>query len=438
MHDNSPAEVCPLAWKHQNPATYYIQPGPINLTASAASALSTQFPAPVLPIARGAKLYGVEAGRGIAALLVVLVHASFMLAGPKYFGRHPFAGLFEFGRAGVDFFFVLSGFIIYYVHYQDIGQPDTLLSYYWKRFIRIYPSYWIVTAIWGLILIYSPTADRSEQQWGTIVTTASLLPLPAAPILGVAWTLKHEMLFYTLFGLLIIDRRIGVVALTVWGLCIAWNVSLTCATGTPYFSGLAGDLFFRVFNFEFFFGMLVGHLVRSHRGWHPAALLILGIVLFLLTGLMESWGPELPNEWPPRHFGYALGAALAIYGLACTERSAQLRVPSFLRVLGTASYSIYLVHAIVIMILQQLLLRTRHFIPFQLEVTFLFYVAVAVAAGVVFSSWIEQPLLRRMRRGLHPSDERSSAVRLRMSADSGRVADAGVEPRVEHRGGARA
>jgi len=53
----------------------------------------------------------------------------------------------QFGHAGVDFFFVLSGFIIFFVHGKDIGKPSRLPHYVWRRFIRIYPVYWAVTLI---------------------------------------------------------------------------------------------------------------------------------------------------------------------------------------------------------------------------------------------------------------------------------------------------
>ncbi len=54
---------------------------------------------------------------------------------------------FGFGHAGVDFFFVLSGFIIMHAHTADIGKPERLYRYLWRRATRIYPIYWIVTLI---------------------------------------------------------------------------------------------------------------------------------------------------------------------------------------------------------------------------------------------------------------------------------------------------
>ena len=65
------------------------------------------------------RLVGIQAARGAAALLVVFYHAGRMLSLDQYVGNDPLRGLFRFGHAGVDFFFVLSGFIIYFVHHKD-------------------------------------------------------------------------------------------------------------------------------------------------------------------------------------------------------------------------------------------------------------------------------------------------------------------------------
>ena len=50
---------------------------------------------------------------------------------------------FRFGHAGFHLFFVLSGFLMYYIHSEDLGRPRGLLPFAYKRFSRIYPSYWV-------------------------------------------------------------------------------------------------------------------------------------------------------------------------------------------------------------------------------------------------------------------------------------------------------
>src|SRR5580692_2096905 len=99
------------------------------------------------PDGQGGRLLGIQLARGAAAVLVVLYHAGRGLALPQYLGHVPLGGLFNFGHAGIDFFFVLSGFIIFTVHHGDIGRPSALPRYVWRRLARIYPIYWVVTAI---------------------------------------------------------------------------------------------------------------------------------------------------------------------------------------------------------------------------------------------------------------------------------------------------
>jgi peptidoglycan/LPS O-acetylase OafA/YrhL len=355
----------------------------------------------------GGKLRGVEAGRGIAALLVACVHCTVMLGGPAYAGRLPLFGVFRFGHAGVDFFFVLSGFIIYYIHHGEIGQRPLLTGYLYKRFVRIYPAYWVVMLFFGCVLLYSPTKDPLDDDLRNMISSFLLLPSLRGPVLGPAWTLRHELLFYGLFALLFFSRRLGRLALALWAAGIIWNIGWTWVSGDAFFGGMAGDLVLRIFNVEFFFGMAVARLVLDQRWWHPMTILLAGVALFLADGLFESYGPVLPIEYPPRHLIYALGAAMTLYGLVGAETAGALRVPAPLVRLGAASYSLYLVHAIVMMFYQQLLLRVEHFVSLQPEIAFIVGLGLCIVIAVAFSEQIEQPLLRRLRRAVEIPRPRS-------------------------------
>src|SRR5690348_7748162 len=172
------------------------------------------------------KFLSVEAARGVAAILVVLVHGSDMLAGPKYFSAMPLGGIFRFAHAGVDFFFVLSGFIIFHVHQRELGDPTKFGRYIRRRFVRIFPTYWTILFLYGLILAISPTRDYYERNVVAVLTSTFLIPVPAHdPILGVSWTLQHEVLFYAIFATLFFARSVGWVVLSAWASLIAWNIA---------------------------------------------------------------------------------------------------------------------------------------------------------------------------------------------------------------------
>ena len=345
----------------------------------------------------GGKLRGVEAGRGIAAVLVVLVHATDMLKGPTVLGGLPLDGLFKFGRAGVDFFFVLSGFIIYHVHRGDLGRPGQLGSYAWKRFARIFPTYWVVLAALGVIILFYPERDPATTSWGNIIASTFLLPRYQDPILGVAWTLRHELLFYLLFAGLILNRTLGRLVLAIWAGFLLWQIGVFTFTLHPWFTGMAGYLPFRVFNFEFFFGMGVAVLLSRGTARAPGWFLGLGAALFLGNGLMESFGSVGPVEWPPHQLLYGVASAMALYGAVGLERAGRLSVPNWLFAIGSASYSIYLTHLIPLMTVAHFLPRLHGIVPLPRDPVFVLVVAGCVIAGIVFSRLVEQPLLRALR-----------------------------------------
>jgi len=125
-----------------------------------------------------------------------------------------------FGYAGVDLFFVLSGFIITMIGRKDLGRPERLGPFVLRRLWRIYPPYWAALALtfglWALIapsLLYSCTA-------GELIETAALLP-PMPRLLPIAWSLSYELLFYGVFaGLILLPRRVGGPVLTLWFLLV--------------------------------------------------------------------------------------------------------------------------------------------------------------------------------------------------------------------------
>ena len=327
-------------------------------------------------------------------MLVLLMHAAACVASPKDYGILPFGGLLSFGRAGVDFFFVLSGFIITYAHQTDIGRPDRLSRFWRKRLLRIYPAWWVALFLMGCLLAFSPTKDLAERNIGHVVSAIFLLPEIPDPILGVGWSLRHEMIFYALFSILILNRRLGMAVLYTWMTLILFNLAWAMGAGEPFFTGILDTAFFRVFNIQFFFGIAVAVIIRRYPPWRPTPILLVGIAVFFANGMFESFGPMIQHEWPPRHLSYGLGAAMILYGLATLDRARALRVPAFMLALGTASYSIYLVHDIALLVMQQVVRRARVYVDFPIEIAYLILVVTSLTAGLVFSRLIERPMLR--------------------------------------------
>ena len=90
-----------------------------------------------------------------------------------------------------------------------MNRPDQVRSYWRKRLWRIYPTYWVVLTAFMALLLLSPTKDLAERDPFHLLCSYLLLPEVAAPILDVGWSLRHELLFYGLFGLLLLRKGLG-------------------------------------------------------------------------------------------------------------------------------------------------------------------------------------------------------------------------------------
>lgn len=333
------------------------------------------------------KLLSIEVARGIAAVIVVLYHASRHF--DKDIGFAAGKQIFQFGHAGVDFFFVISGFIILFVHGGDLGRPDRLVHYSLRRFTRIYPIYWVILGL-TIALALWPGRHALPSAFD-LAWAALLLPTTADPVVGVAWSLQHEIIFYVLFAVLILHRGTGMALLALWLGVILFSL----------FSGrtIAPTNFTSAFNLEFFLGMAVAQWLRN--GTIPFAR---GVFLTGLTAFMAASGIEVLGYFdgyqPWARLVYGVPSALMILGLVEMERKGNMRLPAPLHGLGRASYSIYLFHLTGIGISYKLWTAAGmpNWAPIWLG--FGLIVIAGIGGGVIVSTIVEYPLMRWIRHRL--------------------------------------
>ena len=245
-----------------------------------------------------------QAGRGLAALAVVFHHSA--QAAQQFIAPFPGDRVLLQGSLGVDFFFVLSGFIIYH---STVGKGRSVRDYAAARFRRVYLPYWPIGIAVAVMYILMPTA----RPWSWI-TTLTLAPIDSAPALTVAWTLQHEVLFYLLFGISYFTRLLPL-GLLLWALAILFGPD---------------HLAFETINLEFFFGIAAAILVRQRR-----APLFLALASPLPLLLMLVW---------PDRILFAAAIALLIAPLAQAEMDGRFTTHRALIFLGAISYSLYLIH----------------------------------------------------------------------------------------------
>src|SRR4029079_17250141 len=142
--------------------------------------------------------------RAVAAMAVVVMHIGIEL---RYWGKATISWT-DVGNAGVDLFFVISGFIMVFISWERFGRRDAPVDFFVRRLIRIVPLYWLVPT--GYILAGSFPASR-------IITSYLFVPdfgADAAPLPVVlqGWTLNFEMFFYLVLALALLLPRLAAIA----------------------------------------------------------------------------------------------------------------------------------------------------------------------------------------------------------------------------------
>jgi exopolysaccharide production protein ExoZ len=324
---------------------------------------AAQSTAPAAPAGQNlvhrSKLDLLQVLRGAAASLVVLYHVNPIfkqnLGGRTFLGGH-----LDFGFSGVDLFFVLSGFVIMYVHSTDIGRPERLKRFAWRRFSRVYPLYWLVLG-GKLLSEFLPFlgGDRSNVSAGELVRGLLLLPqrdaFSSENLLGVSWTLTFEVLFYAAFALLICTRR-------RWPRYVvgAW-IALVVVSIQPFQSPANKSILFGLITFEsrnilvewitfpaiteFALGVGIAWLFAKRRLPNHRVLYAIGGVGFAASAILFDRGIITDVD---RALTFGPAAALLVAACVAHEQARSIRAPRLLKALGDASYSIYLVHGFLI------------------------------------------------------------------------------------------
>jgi len=326
------------------------------------------------------KLLWLEAMRGLAALWVLLHHGE--LAISHFIGPLNASPVLTNGFVGVDFFFVLSGYIIALSSFKLAAAGGGLRDYLQARLVRILVPYLpIGISMYALYLLLPGMSEGGRQP--SLLSSLTLLPDVAPPALSVAWTLVHEMVFYAIFAIWFLNRHVFWVVMLAWVAAITWVWHLGIEPTLPW----SYLLYTRNLCFALGLGLclLTSALTVSWRMACVAALSGLWLVGFQVA------------QPSPNHFWLAIGFGLLVLAASC-PLSVRLPAGRGLVTLGTASYAIYLVHNPV----QSMAVRVlKKLWPDATPAMAMFIVcAVALAAGLLYWRAWEQAALRWVRRQL--------------------------------------
>ena len=360
---------------------------------------------PALP-ARLPHLPRVQLLRGVAALLVLLAHLAVVEG--KYSPDRLLGDWAAFGFAGVDLFFVISGFIMVYVTWGGRGGARESGRFLWRRATRIYPLYWAVSAAVLVVWLLRPAMVFGSNPDPDILRSFLLLPDEHLPLLSVGWTLIYEMYFYLVFALaLLLPARWRILALVAWAVVAQ---AVPAPEGSPTLAVMLSPLVR-----EFLFGALVAWTaltlfvldpvlggrapVLAGRRWGvvaAAALLGLGLWSLFGGGVPDAVAVARDHGWRAEAWGLPAAALLVLTLLSPFGR---LPLGDWL---GDISYSLYLTHVLTLSLLGRLWAPWARDGVWDNAVMLAVLVAgsVAVAAAAYYA--VERPLIRWFRRRRAP------------------------------------
>jgi len=350
------------------------------------------------------KLEMLQVFRGLAAFLVVAYHLT--RSGQNYFSTDFLGRVFESGDVGVDFFFVLSGFIITYVHFEDLVARDNVFSFLKKRVVRIYPIYWIIATGYLFLLLFVANGKtnhhdhqidlQSVNDWLYIAGCYLLIPQEHDFFLGVAWTLSYEMLFYLVFMIgIVLGFKKARFLFVIWAGVILLKIFIEIVAPTVEIPGI---LILNVRIVEFLTGCMVAYLIlKSHKisDYLLFPLLAMGVgslVMFYPHWVAKGWGILI----------LALVNGLIIFRIVNLDLQRSIRYPKLFLLVGEASYSIYLSHIIFL----SLFLRVFQVVVNKFGVTsylaiqmvYTLILVFSVIGGILIYKYIESPVLRYLNR----------------------------------------
>jgi exopolysaccharide production protein ExoZ len=352
------------------------------------------------PLPPPVRFEGLQVLRGLAALAVLVCHLAehHMTAT----GEKLLPGL-ALGWAGVDLFFVLSGFIIARSALDARAGLSSAAGFGLGRAARIYLPWWVALAATAALVAINPALLPFKGEAG-FWSSIFLLPAAGQPLLSVGWTLVMEMAFYAVFTLILLfPPRWRLPVLVLW----AGLIIFTGLTGFGY-DTIVGHVLLDPLCLEFLAGVAIARWLNAPSSvvqarslyWLIAAgglAMVAGAALVTVSGDMVS---DHGAEWV-RSATVGGPAALIVWCVARLDLAGlkpALFAPMWNRLvaLGDRSYALYLVHYPVASALAVLLAE----VVSGWQASLLFLAAGLILSGVLTETLyrvVEQPSIRVSR-----------------------------------------
>lgn len=341
--------------------------------------------APSAASVKAAFFPGLQDLRGWAALCVLLYHTHVLFRKDKYFGVDILWGFFEFGHRGVDLFFVISGFLMAMLTHESARKGQSV-HFLIARARRIYIPYFPVLAVLSSACLLSKNICPSAYAFDAKTMLMNVFIVPRedlntfVPV--VAWTLAHEIFFYFMTFVSLLFLGVGRIIFFGW-LMVSAVIALAGVKLTFPWSFV-----FSHYNMAFGLGFLAFKLNHAYQDRLPyRPILWVGAIGFISLGFVESFWLESVSHVASLYFTIAFFVVSFLLVLGFVRQP-----ESWIRPLGNASYSIYLVHYPLLVVWCKVV---QHFWGSAANATlaFVLVAAMSLAGGALYYRLVERPAM---------------------------------------------
>lgn len=359
---------------------------------------------PLDPVsARGNRMQTIDALRGLAALMVLVTHASSSFSSHAI--RHGYDDMLyrlvqcvDTGRIGVMVFFIVSGFVVA----NTLAAPSAnLLKFAVRRVFRLYPLFWLSIVVVVLFLEGRQELIPHISDWKAIAANATMLPtlLGFDALMVLYWTLETEIVFYLVAAavyklgflsdpsklLVLIGGLIGIFAATMFGLLpapasLAWK-----SLGLNLAFMFWGALFHAVFTKP---TKTAGQSIQRP---YPLVPLVLATAAILAPSAFTALRFLASGHADDLRWSIAYPTTVLLFATLYFAKGTWVRATARL---GLVSYSMYLLHPAAIVVVS-LLIEHNGFLASGAPLPLLTFAAVAVTVAMSMVSYalIEKPAI---------------------------------------------
>ena len=300
--------------------------------------------------------------RGIAAMLVVIYHYTFRFAEKfdtdiitKHFN-------FKYGHYGVELFFIISGFVIF----MSIDKIKSPFEFVYKRFVRLYPTFWFCMILTFVIVIISDVLIL-KVSFADFLMNFTMLPsvLNFKEVDGVYWTLKIELFFYLLILFLLIFKK------SDKNLILGFIYILI---------GVVSLLFYRII-YDYYYGLFFIIGINFYHIWKQRGTLWHHLQIFLCLWLTINKGDSIL---------FISSAIFIIMFYLIINKKLKFISNFYFLFIGKISYALYLIHQNIGYVIQLKMIEFK-IDNFLLLILIPIFVSIVIASIITF--YIEKPVI---------------------------------------------